>query len=204
METAKVDVRKLQMLNDRINQTIDALNQVRLSVHGMNTNGTTAFANGTTPFIGAAFPGLGVSPAFAQTFPYNVLNTVSGIGSTWTHPVQALQQLQQQLQLQQLAQVAAAQVGGVNPYFTQSFSPYAQAFNPYVQAFSPFAFGTTPFSGVNAFNGINPLNTIASTIGSTMYADPFTTNRIAQTFPFAQWGYSPLASGSWPSASQMS
>jgi len=35
METANVDIRKLQLLNDRINQTIDALNQVRLSVHGL-------------------------------------------------------------------------------------------------------------------------------------------------------------------------
>jgi hypothetical protein len=32
---AKVDITKLQMLNDRINQTIDALNQVRMSVHGL-------------------------------------------------------------------------------------------------------------------------------------------------------------------------
>src|SRR6185369_8463289 len=36
METAKVDIRKLQLLNDRINQCIDALNQVRLSVHGLS------------------------------------------------------------------------------------------------------------------------------------------------------------------------
>ena len=35
METAKVDIEKLQLLNDRINQTIEALNQVRLSVHGL-------------------------------------------------------------------------------------------------------------------------------------------------------------------------
>jgi len=33
---AKVDIRKLQLLNDRISQTIDALNQVRLSVHGLS------------------------------------------------------------------------------------------------------------------------------------------------------------------------
>jgi hypothetical protein len=33
--TAKVDIRKLQLLNDRIAQTIEALNQVRLSVHGL-------------------------------------------------------------------------------------------------------------------------------------------------------------------------
>jgi len=36
---AKVDVRKLQILNDRINQTIDALSQVRLSVHGLGHTG---------------------------------------------------------------------------------------------------------------------------------------------------------------------
>lgn len=36
METAKVDIKKLQLLNDRINQCIDALNQVRLSVHGLS------------------------------------------------------------------------------------------------------------------------------------------------------------------------
>ncbi len=32
---ARVDIRKLQLLNDRITQTIDALNQVRWSVHGL-------------------------------------------------------------------------------------------------------------------------------------------------------------------------
>ena len=36
---AKVDVRKLQILNDRINQTIDALSQVRFSVHGLGHTG---------------------------------------------------------------------------------------------------------------------------------------------------------------------
>jgi hypothetical protein len=39
METAKVDIRKLQILNDRINQCIDALNQVRMSVHGLSHTG---------------------------------------------------------------------------------------------------------------------------------------------------------------------
>jgi hypothetical protein len=32
---ARVDVRKLQLLNDRIAQTLDALNQVRMSVYGL-------------------------------------------------------------------------------------------------------------------------------------------------------------------------
>src|SRR5439155_8766707 len=36
METAKVDIRKLQLLNDRINQCLEALSQVRLTVHGLS------------------------------------------------------------------------------------------------------------------------------------------------------------------------
>lgn len=36
MDTAKVDIRKLQLLNDRVNQCIDALNDVRFSVHGLS------------------------------------------------------------------------------------------------------------------------------------------------------------------------
>ena len=36
METARVDIRKLQLLNDRISQCLDALAQVRLSVHGLS------------------------------------------------------------------------------------------------------------------------------------------------------------------------
>lgn len=39
METVKVDIRKLQLLTERINQTIEALNQVRLSVHGLQAYG---------------------------------------------------------------------------------------------------------------------------------------------------------------------
>jgi len=59
METAKVDVRKLQLLNDRINQTIDALNQVRLSVHGLqHSSGFPAIGYGQ-PGIGFGQPGIG-------------------------------------------------------------------------------------------------------------------------------------------------
>ena len=59
METAKVDIRKLQMLNDRINQAIDALNQVRLSVHGLSH---------TSPALGGP---VGLAPGL--TNPYNPL-----------------------------------------------------------------------------------------------------------------------------------
>jgi hypothetical protein len=58
METAKVDLRKLQLLNDRINQTIDALSQLRLTVHGLghSTGNLPAFTQGATGY------GFGYSP----------------------------------------------------------------------------------------------------------------------------------------------
>ena len=36
MDTVKVDIQKLQLLNDRIAQTIEALNQLRMTVHGIH------------------------------------------------------------------------------------------------------------------------------------------------------------------------
>jgi hypothetical protein len=165
METAKVDVRKLQMLNDRINQTIDALHQVRLSVHGMSTNGNgAAYLNGnspfTTPYAGAA---------------WGVPGPVPGIG--WGHPAQAQQHpyLQQLQLLQQLQQ-------------QQGYYPFGQTY------------GAAPYGGIN--NPINPWG--GGAWGAVGYGDPYGTGRIAQTFPFVQWGYSPIASASWPYASQMS
>ncbi len=61
METAKVDIKKLQLLSDRINQCIDALNQVRLSVHGLSQSspfGNAAQGLGGSAGFGAGIPGL--------------------------------------------------------------------------------------------------------------------------------------------------
>ena len=68
METAKVDIKKLQILSDRINQCIDALNQVRISVHGLaQSNPFTQGALGTQ--------GFGQVPGLSHTSPF-------GIGAT--------------------------------------------------------------------------------------------------------------------------
>ena len=67
---AKVDVRKLQLLNDRIAQTIEALNQVRLSVYGLSH---TPALPSTIPFVPTAvpYPGYGaMAPGFA---PYQAM-----------------------------------------------------------------------------------------------------------------------------------
>ena len=53
METVKIDIQKLQLLNDRIAQTIDALNQVRLSLQGIQH---TPYGIPATPFMAQPNP----------------------------------------------------------------------------------------------------------------------------------------------------
>src|SRR5512140_930119 len=69
METAKVEIRKLQLLNDRINQCIDALNQVRLSVHGLSHSPGVSPSAGIpltqNPYAATGL-GAGYAPGFAQ------------------------------------------------------------------------------------------------------------------------------------------
>lgn len=76
METAKVDIRKLQMLNDRITQTIEALNQVRISVHGIEH---TPVLNPQLPYgigpVGMFRPGF--SPYLTPYYPYPVAPDLS-------------------------------------------------------------------------------------------------------------------------------
>ncbi|MGE0711278.1 MAG: hypothetical protein AB7N76_29180 [Planctomycetota bacterium] len=56
---AKIDVRKLQLLNDRISQTMEALNQVRSSVRGLSHSapGFTGQSFTSQPFTGQPFAG---------------------------------------------------------------------------------------------------------------------------------------------------
>lgn len=68
METAKVDIRKLEILSERVNQVLDALHQVRLSVHGYQPFSQV----GGSPTTQYGYPtwgqpyGYGVSPLAAQ------------------------------------------------------------------------------------------------------------------------------------------
>jgi len=64
METAKVDIEKLQLLNDRITQVIDALNQVRVSVHGLQSR-----VQGQVPGLGmGGLSHTAFAPQFGQQF----------------------------------------------------------------------------------------------------------------------------------------
>jgi hypothetical protein len=101
---AKVDIRKLQLLNDRINQTIDALNQVRLSVYGLQHSGGIAgqvpgMPQGTSVGIGTvggygvgAQPGIGLGQTpfgYGTPFVPGLLHTGLGVQSPWLSPFAA-------------------------------------------------------------------------------------------------------------------
>ena len=71
---ARVDVRKLQILNDRINQTIDALNQVRLSVHGLGHSGLQ------NPFLGQQGYGMQQGLGVPNPYGFGMQNPLQGVG----------------------------------------------------------------------------------------------------------------------------
>ena len=130
METAKVDIRKLQLLNDRINQCIDALNQVRLSVHGLSqglSHTSPQSQIGVNP-VSPYAQGFGANP-FLQT---GVNPFGNPFGQTGVNP---------------FAQVGFGQMPigqGFAPGLSHtSQSPFAQAGNPYLSALSPEALEAT-------------------------------------------------------------
>lgn len=142
METASVDIRRLQTLSDCINRTIDALNQVRLSVHGVGTPS----ALGVVPTIGGLAHAAAQNPFVTNPLAAQFANPlVNQFVNPLTNPLAA-------------AAVAANQLA--NPY--GSYNTFAQT------GLGHSAFGSS-------------------------YADPYTNARIAQTFPFLHWGYSPFA-----------
>jgi hypothetical protein len=174
METAKVDIRKLQLLNDRINQCIDALNQVRLSVHGLAPAGLShTTGQFPSPFLGggmnpAQFLGGGVNPVQAMGYGQSLPGSVQGFGNA------------------QGFGSPAFGATGFPPQVTQGLSHtsagwpnaslFSQGINPYSQGINPFA---NPYGGQ-----IGP-----EAFGLT---DPTLTARIAQTFPYAQFPAPPV------------
>jgi hypothetical protein len=179
MDTAKVDIRRLQTLSDCINRTIEALNQVRLSVHAGNNlpYAQLGLQGAGAPFLGA-FPGaFAVAPQLMGQVP----GVLSGIAHSAANPFfNQFAGVNPWTNLAQLQNVAA-QNAIANTAFNPAFNP---AFNSALNNNT-----VTPF----AQTGLGH-----SAFGSTLndFVDPYTTARIAQTFPFVHWGYSPFG---WPS-----
>ncbi|HWL84831.1 MAG TPA: hypothetical protein VNO21_03470 [Polyangiaceae bacterium] len=177
--TAKVDIRKLQLLNDRIAQTIEALNQVRLSVHGLGLSHTSGgvpglgFGNvGINAGVGYGVPFQGV-PFQANPFQNNILGNLGALG---------------------------ALNGGMLPGISHT-SPYG--FHPQgipgawqVQAGLPLQQNLWNQAIQNSLGQLGQLGLLGgglahtspdvfNTLGTLGYGiDPFTAARIAQSFPF--------------------
>ncbi len=193
METAKVDIRKLQLLNDRINQSIDALNQVRLSVHGLShTAGInpnlpnlpmTGFGQGIgqqqagfpQPQVGFPQVPMGfsqVQQGFPQPFAGGLSHTPQfhGGGQTGWNPYAAQGGIQ----------------GGLNPYAVQGglnpYAGFAGAWNPYAAA------ATGQLGGLSHSTGVDSLDVF----DRPTWSDPLLAVKVAQTFPYAQYAVPPV------------
>ena len=166
---AKVDVRKLQVLNDRINQTIDALNQVRVSVHGLGHTSAMQPPLNPLSFLGQGYGGYqGYGPQ--QPYGFGSQGLFPGLGG-------------------QFGGLQGLQGGGGFGFQHSPFNPYLNPFmNP--SLITPWGIGVTPLSG-------SPWGGIAGGIGGGLFhsnqelidkqlaevraSDPY---RISQTFPF--------------------
>jgi hypothetical protein len=205
METAKVDIRKLQMLNDCINRTIEALNQVRLSVHGGGLSHSAPFGVqtpfgvqglGTSAIFGGfpnAFNNPYVNPQIAQQM-LGVQGVGVGLGHTAAYGNPLAQSIAQQAFANpftnQIAYWAAAQQ---NPWNQNAWTQNAALAN-LTGLTGLQGLGHTGVAGVNGFDTFNTFNTLNNAQYGA-FTDPYATARIAQTFPFVHWGYSPFG---WP------
>ncbi len=182
METAKVDIRKLQLLNDRINQCIDALNQVRLSVHGLA--GSPGLSHTSPGQFGA--PGPGAPYGFPGQTPFGNqqgiglshtggLGSPFGIGGMGTGVNPGINPV---FGAAPMVGAAPGQIpGGGNPFFPQpglshTGAPWSQGAG-FTPGYSPYATGGLPNEG---------------------FQDPLLIARISQTFPYAQFPVSPVVS----------
>jgi len=170
---AKVDISKLQFLNDRIAQVTDALNQVRLSVHGLQQQPQLGFPQPQFPQ-----PQMGYQPPpFGfQHSPYAGLPSVSPFG---------------QLPWQTGSQ---SPMGGGLGLQYGAYGPQAQQYMPQsIQGLGQGGWGG-PASWFPSFGGglyHSPTELIEQRLSEQRANDP---NRILQTFPLC---LAPISSTLW-------
>jgi hypothetical protein len=182
---AKVDVRKLQVLNDRINQTIDALNQVRLSVHGLAHSGVMPQMNPlaylTQGAQGFGTPGFGGQGFGQQGFGQQGLGQ-QGFGQ------QGFGGFQQTPWSQGIGGLGHTGVPPqINPLLAQGLqhSPY-QTVNPFGGVGVPSPYGVQPglggLQGLSGLQGFGGPENLEQKLAEIRASDP---SRITQTFPYA-------------------
>ena len=166
METARVDIRKLQLLNDRINQCLDALNQVRLTVHGL--------AHSTAPGLGAgnagSIGGLGqIDPRFAAGDPrFTAIDPRFAGGGQ-----------------------QAAYFGGYPQGLSHSTFGPQMAFGAQGslgQAQNPYAIPNWGAQGGLSHSGAE----LDSIYNRPVWADPTMANKVKETFPFVGYALPPI------------
>jgi hypothetical protein len=193
METVKVDVQKLQILNDRLTQCLEALGQVRLSAHALQPSFGTPFSSGishTNLPYGNQF-----GSQFGFNQPYNVWNQMSqlgyGQGISHTNPFTQGIGLQNPFvnQLPQTVgfgygqpynmwnQMSQLGYGGIS--HTSPWVQGSQQINPQISQLSQMT-GGMPWINptVNPFFGQGISHT-------SVLTDPYVAARVVQTFPFA-------------------
>lgn len=169
METAKVDIRRLQQLNDRINQSLDALNQVRLSVHGLSHAGIApetagmGYPQGQDPRFG--------DPRLAAGY-FSPPMATPGWGQGLAHSGPAY-----------------------GPYgaIPAGFWPGATQQVP-----GQLGFGAGPVFGTGQIPFANPIGGLSHTgvdlegLNRASWADPFLAVKVAQTFPYVRFAVPPV------------
>jgi hypothetical protein len=182
METAKVDIRKLQLLNDRINQTIDALSQVRLSVHGLSHTA------GINPTLNPGDPRLQLQGGLPQMQQGGFPQLFGGLSHT--------------------PQFFGGPQMGFNPYAALGGVP--AGVNPFIGWSGGQGIGVNPFAGFSGFQGgMNPYGVPVGQFGGLSHSsgvespeaylrptwsDPLLAARVAQTFPYVQYAVPPVVS----------
>ena len=178
METARVDIRKLQLLNDRINQCLDALNQVRLTVHGLSHSGAAAAG---APSIG----GFGaVDPRFAG---FGTPGNIGNVGITGADPRFAFA-------ASQGAPLGGVFGGGAGGGYAPglSHSPFVSQMAYGAQPGIPGA-AQLPIPGWGQPSGLS--HSVAETesiYNRPVWADPMTAYKVKETFPFVGYALPPI------------
>jgi hypothetical protein len=176
---AKVDIRKLQVLSDRINQATEALNSVRASVHGLghttapSTYGSFGYGVGMQSPMGTVGYGTFNQPSFNQPygqpymqnqmFPYGTgfvpgLQHSTGIGQLPYGMSQFSQFPQQQLGMSGYGIGAQSQM---IPGLQSQLSPWQSQYSPMMgqiglQHSTAQQLGQVPFAGQSSFGGQVP------------------------------------------------
>lgn len=172
METAKVDIRKLQLLNDRVSQCIDALNQVRLTVHGLSHS--SAIGIGGVGGIGAESSPMSFPQTLSQD-PRFAPNAQWGAGLSHSTPGYG-------------PMGAGLAQGTGQPFFGQIPGQFAGQTPGQIPG--PFGFGQQALGG--PYGGLSHSNLDFESYNRPTWADPFLAARVAQTFPYARFAAPPV------------